>query len=250
MSSEARTITGETQLGRICRNSTRAGPRAGGDGRLDERLGREPGHLRLDEPAVDRPAHEADGQHGVRQAAAEHGGDRERQDQLGDRDHDVGEAHDHLAHAAARRSRRWRRARCRCVTPMTSTMTPTDQRDAGADEHPAEHVAAQLVGAERVRPARRLQAHVGVDGALGVLGVRRERRARRRAATRSSGDHDQRTLRQRASRVSRRRVRAAPPPVPGDGNDRWPPRRPPLIGGSAGRTRRRARRRRGSRARP
>ena len=93
--------------------------------------------------AADRqPAGEAEDEDHRVLAAPEDDGDGDGQDDVGDGEEDVGDAHDQRVGDRRRRSRRRRRA----TSPMISAIDGGDdadlQRDPGAVDHPAEHVAA------------------------------------------------------------------------------------------------------------
>ena len=60
--------------------------------------------VRPRQPAVARPPDERDGDHHVEKPGTERGGERHGQDQVGDGEEDVGDAHDHLAEPAAEES--------------------------------------------------------------------------------------------------------------------------------------------------
>src|SRR5204863_8751672 len=62
------------------------------------------------------------------------------------------------------------------------------QRGACPEDDPAQDVPADLVGAEPVRPARRLEGPVEVDARAGVLGEGGDRPRRRRAE--DEDEHD------------------------------------------------------------
>ena len=101
-----------------------------------------------------------------------HGEDEGREGQ-----EDVGDAHDRLVgpapvvarEASEERSHEQHRRR---------DHGRDDERDAGAEDHPAEHVAPLVVGPERVLRARRLEPALQVGGAAALLGVRRDPRRR------------------------------------------------------------------------
>ena len=145
-------------------------------GRLDELGAPARQRLRAREPRIGRPGGERDRDHRVLDARAERGGEGERQHQAREGQEDVGDAHQHGVDPAAEISR---------GQPDREADRHHDdrdqgddgQRDARAEEDARVDVAAELVGAERMRGRHRLQP------VLEHLGWRR--RDRRTAGPRS-----------------------------------------------------------------
>ena len=108
------------------------------------------------QPGVPRPPGDRDGQRRVLGARRQHRGQRERQQQRREGQEDVGDPHDHVVHPAAGGAGDdpQRHADQR---GQHEHAEHDQQRRARAVDHPREHVAAELVGAEDVPVARRGQ---------------------------------------------------------------------------------------------
>ena len=145
---------------------------AGADGarRLDERLGLDREGLALYEPHVARPPDERERHDRVHDPGAERPHDGERQDERGHREEHVGHAHDRVPDHAADVAR---------DDPEGHADQPAHEGDEEADperEPRAEDdarvdVVADLVGAEPVGGAWRLELPVEMHGPARVLGV-------------------------------------------------------------------------------
>ena len=90
--------------------------------------------------------------------------DREGEDQ-------VHHPHDHACRPGRRSSRRSSRTARPTKSASSTDDTPDQQRDAGAVDDAAQHVAAELVGAERMVPARALEGAGSGRVAIGLWGA-------------------------------------------------------------------------------
>ena len=106
---------------------------------------------------VRRPGDDDDGEHGVAQPGPERGDHRHRQDDRREGEDEIADAHDRAVEQAGEV------AGDRAEDGADRHRDDHEQqgegdRHPGAEDHPAEHVAAETVGAEPVRRARRLEA--------------------------------------------------------------------------------------------
>ncbi len=126
---------------------------AGGPGRLDVILLPNGDHLAPDQSDEAGHEHDGDGDGGVVQVGTEQAGHGQGQDERGEREegvhgphhHDVDPAPYEAGHQGQRQGQHQR-------SPHDLEGGP--QRRPGAEDEPAEHVAAEVVGAEPVRPRR------------------------------------------------------------------------------------------------
>jgi hypothetical protein len=126
---------------------------------------------------VHRHRRDAHAQDDVARADAEQADQREGQQEPRKREHDVDPALDQRVRAAAVESGRdaERNADRRAEADREHA---DQQRDAAAVDDPRQDVAPELVGAERMRRARRLQHGVEIGG-VGAVGQQRPREQRR-----------------------------------------------------------------------
>ena len=174
-SSAASTSTGPAALGRTCRSSTECQRRTPQRARrLDVDRLPDPQHLRAHDPGEARDAAEADGDGHVDRAEAERGDEGERQQQAGDGQQDVDDAHQHGVEPAARRN------------PASSPISAADDQRrrptaiSVACSDRAEPCTTRvnrsrpsLVGAEPVRAPRAAAAAPTVSAAYGSVAVNR-----------------------------------------------------------------------------
>ena len=145
-----------------------------------------PQHLAADEPGVPDPSDDRQGQHDVGEAGAEHGDERDRQQDAREGQQHVDDARDHIVDpapvVAGRRAEQQADER-----RHGNHGEPDQQRDTRAGQHPGEDVAAEFVEAEGMcerragQPVRQLL----------VGGVVR-RQPRSQQGSRHRDQHDQR----------------------------------------------------------
>ena len=102
------------------------------------------------------PGGQGDGQHRMVEPRAHGRHEGQRQDQAGERQHHIGQAHQHGVDPAAEVARHHAHRQAQRAHHH-GDQHHDEQRDAGAVQQAAEHVAAELVGAEPVAGAGRQQ---------------------------------------------------------------------------------------------
>ena len=133
-------------------------------------------------PRIHRYRGQADGDHRVRQTRTQHGQNGHRQQNLGKGQQDFHDRHEHAVYDSAVESGQDSDHRTKHQRDADRD-EPDPQRDAGAVDDPAQHIATQLVSAERKNPRRRAE-HRAWDKRDRI--VRREQRGGQRQ------DHKQR----------------------------------------------------------
>ncbi len=166
-------------------------PRADRARRHDEVGGLHRQHLAAHQPGVLRRVDDADRDHRVGQARAEHRHDDQRQQQIGKRQQHIDHAHDQRVHPSADVARHQPE---RSAQQQRQPVRHHDrqQRRARAVEDAAQGVAAVLIGAEPVQGGGRRQR------ARQVLLVRVERRHQRREHRQRQEQHGDRQSEARA----------------------------------------------------
>ena len=144
-------------FGITCRSMIRRSFAAERAGRLDERVAHHLEHRRAHDARERGRDDDPDRDHRVRPRRPEQAGDQDREHEPREREHDVDDAHQHevdrpAVEAGEQPDQRPEDERDR------DRDAPDLERDLGAVDDPRERVPADLVGAHRVRPARRQQA--------------------------------------------------------------------------------------------
>ena len=201
IASVACTISGGTMFGSTCRERDaprRIADRARGQHEL---LGLDGERLSARQPDEHRRRRDADRDHRVGQARAEERGERDREDQERAGEQRVGHPRDqHVRHAARVAGEQSDRHADRQRDQHRHDAG--EQRRARAEDDARQHVAADLVGAEPVRGARRLADRVA---------ARRERIVRRDDARRERHDDEAGDDDEADRRGGRRSSRRRPP---------------------------------------
>ena len=163
------------EFGSTWRQSTRDQLDAAGVRRLDVHALADAQHLGAHDPGAGGDVGQPDGEADVERAEAEDGDQRQRQQQAGDGQQHVDDAHQRVVEPAADEAGDEADGR-----PDDDTDGDGEQRGAqrqpGAVHGAREQVAAELVGAEQVRPRRRLQ--LGLRVRLQRVDRRQQRRQR------------------------------------------------------------------------
>ena len=173
--------------------------------RLDELLLAQRHHLGPHDARVALPAGEAEHHDDREEARPERGHERERQQDLRERERDVHDGADDGIHRAAQESAR-QPGRHADDEAHQDGRHPDEQRDAGPVDDPAQHVAPDLIGAERIGGIAAGLPHRRREPAEQRLLGRIVRRDPRR------GDRDAHHRQQDKRADERGRVEREPPP--------------------------------------
>ena len=153
-------------------------PRPHGARRLDEDLAFERQGLALDQAHVARPPDQTERDDRVDDPRPEGADDRQRQHQRRDRQENIRDAHDGLAHRAADVARD-DPERHADGGPEHGDDEPDLQRHPRAQDDARVDIGSDLVGAEPVARTRRAELLVQMDRAASVLGIRDDEGAER-----------------------------------------------------------------------
>ena len=168
----ARTIIGDSDVGQDVQEARCAACRRRRPAAHRRTATAEPPRLGIDDAGEERPVGQRQRQHRAFDRRRHELRERERQHELRDRQHHVGDPHDRLRQPAAAIAGDAGRAARRSASPADDGERHL-QRAARAEDDAGEDVAAEIVGAERIGGAGRLQPAQQM-GRAGIFRVGRD----------------------------------------------------------------------------